>query len=115
MALSALQARIARLALRLPEAEGFVLAGGGAMLAHGLVDRPTQDLDLFAVEPARLEPFAAAITRALQTAGSPSDTTSPSCWISQCRKIPASTRPCSPARWASQRPARTNESPLLGW
>lgn len=31
----------------LDESEGFVLAGGGALLAHGLVARATADLDFF--------------------------------------------------------------------
>lgn len=39
---------LAATALGLPEAEGFALAGGGAMRAHGLIERPTQDIDLFA-------------------------------------------------------------------
>lgn len=31
----------------LPEADGFVLAGGAALVASGLSERPTQDVDLF--------------------------------------------------------------------
>ena len=45
------------------------LAGGGAMLAHDLVERPTQDIDLFtpqADEPTRL---AAALAHALRESG----------------------------------------------
>jgi hypothetical protein len=50
--LSALQLRVLRLIRdRLPEAEGFVLAGGAALIVHGIVDRPTEDLDLFTTEP----------------------------------------------------------------
>ncbi len=69
MALTTAQTRVAFLALHLPEAEGFVLAGGGAMLAHGLVGRPTHDLDLFSADAAALPPLAAALTRALDAAG----------------------------------------------
>ncbi len=69
MALTTAQTRIARLALALPEAAGFVLTGGGAMLAYGLVDRPTRDLDLFTTDPAALAPFAAALELALAAAG----------------------------------------------
>lgn len=36
-----------RIALALPEARTLALAGGGAMLAYGLVDRATKDVDLF--------------------------------------------------------------------
>jgi hypothetical protein len=49
--LDPLQERIARLALSMPGAESLALAGGGAMLAHGLVTRPTQDVDMFTPEP----------------------------------------------------------------
>jgi hypothetical protein len=49
--LDPLQERIARLALSLPEAGGLALAGGGAMLAPGLVQRPTLDVDMFTPEP----------------------------------------------------------------
>jgi len=69
MALTTAQTRVARLALALPEAAGFVLAGGGAMLAYGLVDRPTRDLDLFTTDPAALTPFVAALKLALTAAG----------------------------------------------
>lgn len=69
MALTTAQTRVAFLALHLPAAEGFVLAGGGAMLAHGLVDRPTHYLDLFSADAAALPPLAAALTRALDAAG----------------------------------------------
>ena len=47
MALSPLQERVAALVVALPEAEGFVLAGGAAMAAHGLLDRATRDLAYF--------------------------------------------------------------------
>ncbi len=47
MALDAMQERIARIALALPQARTLALAGGGAMLAYGLVDRLTKDIDLF--------------------------------------------------------------------
>lgn len=47
MALDPLQDRIVRVALALPEARSLALAGGGAMLAHGFIDRRTRDVDLF--------------------------------------------------------------------
>lgn len=48
MALGPLQERVAALIAALPESEGFVLAGGAAMAAHGVLDRTTRDLDYFA-------------------------------------------------------------------
>jgi len=47
MSLDPLQERIARIALALPQACTLALAGGGAMIVHGLVDRATRDIDLF--------------------------------------------------------------------
>ncbi|MBU6279970.1 MAG: nucleotidyl transferase AbiEii/AbiGii toxin family protein [Actinomycetales bacterium] len=41
------QAEVARVFFALPEADSFLLAGGLALVAHGLTDRPTEDLDAF--------------------------------------------------------------------
>ena len=38
---------MARAFFALPSSQGFLLAGGAALAAHGLTARPTQDLDLF--------------------------------------------------------------------
>jgi len=45
--LTAFQIEVARLFFGLPASNGFLLAGGGALLASGLTDRPTHDLDFF--------------------------------------------------------------------
>jgi hypothetical protein len=45
--LSHFQAEVAKLFFSLPASEGFLLAGGGALLASGLTTRPTDDLDFF--------------------------------------------------------------------
>lgn len=66
--LDPLQERIARLALSMPGAEGLALAGGGAMLAHGLVDRPTQDVDLFSPD-ADIAGLASTLVARLSDAG----------------------------------------------
>lgn len=42
-----LHAWVVSVATGLPEARTLALAGGGAMLAHGFVDRETHDVDLF--------------------------------------------------------------------
>jgi hypothetical protein len=51
VSLDPLHDQVARIALALPEAGQVALDGGGAMLAHDLVDRPTQDVDLFTPDP----------------------------------------------------------------
>ena len=45
--LSAFQIDVARVFFALPASEGFLLAGGSALLASGLTSRPTKDLDFF--------------------------------------------------------------------
>lgn len=45
--LTKFQAEVARLFFSLPASDGFLLAGGGALLASGLTTRPTEDLDFF--------------------------------------------------------------------
>ncbi|MBB5955888.1 hypothetical protein FHS29_002469 [Saccharothrix tamanrassetensis] len=42
------QVEVARVFFGLAESEGFLLAGGAALVAQALTDRPTQDLDFFA-------------------------------------------------------------------
>ena len=45
--LSAFQQQVARLFFALPASQGFLLAGGAALLAQHLTTRPTEDLDFF--------------------------------------------------------------------
>lgn len=45
------QADVAKVALAATEAWGFALADGNALIAHGLLTRPTQDVDLFTTAP----------------------------------------------------------------
>lgn len=49
--LTEFQQVVAQLFFSLPEADGYLLAGGAALVAHELTARPTQDLDLFAHHP----------------------------------------------------------------
>ena len=70
MPLDPLQERIARIALALPQARTLALAGGGAMIAHGLVDRATRDIDLFTeVDADEALAVAVALREALVTDG----------------------------------------------
>lgn len=69
MTLDPLLAEIAQIALGLKSAEGFALAGGGAMLAYGLVTRPTDDIDLFAWDVGRLESLTTELSVALRERG----------------------------------------------
>ncbi|MCI1748209.1 MAG: nucleotidyl transferase AbiEii/AbiGii toxin family protein [Acidipropionibacterium sp.] len=54
------QRRITRIALEALGPDHFALAGSGAIREHGLIDRPTKDVDLFTVQGA-LEQFDPAL------------------------------------------------------
>jgi hypothetical protein len=67
--LSPLQREIARILASLPGAESFALAGGGALIARGLVDRRTRDLDFFSTAPEDVDRLLPAFERALRGDG----------------------------------------------
>jgi hypothetical protein len=67
--LTPLQRRIATIIGELPEAELFALAGGGALIARGDVDRQTRDLDFFGPDAVRVDNLVPAVERALHDAG----------------------------------------------
>ena len=48
--LTTAQVEVLHLFFSLPESAGFVLAGGAGLVAVGLSERPTEDIDLFAPE-----------------------------------------------------------------
>lgn len=58
--LSPIQERVAALVAELPEARGFALAGGAALIVHGVVERTTSDLDFFCTD---VENLAALLPR----------------------------------------------------
>jgi predicted nucleotidyltransferase component of viral defense system len=65
----AFQSEVARIALTAGRPYGLVLAGGLALVAHGVVHRPTEDIDLFTDQIDNLRVMTAAVTRALVGAG----------------------------------------------
>ncbi|WP_240741946.1 nucleotidyl transferase AbiEii/AbiGii toxin family protein [Micromonospora zingiberis] len=60
---------VARVALAVAGPHRFVLGGGVAWAAHGLVTRPTEDVDLFADVEGAAAAAAAGVRAALQAAG----------------------------------------------
>ena len=69
MPLNDLHRRIATIALRAANRHGFALGGGNALIAHGLIDRPTLDVDLFTNEEDGVLAAARSVEHALQRAG----------------------------------------------
>jgi hypothetical protein len=60
---------VAAIALRAAAGHGFALGGGNALIAHGITDRPTQDVDVFSDEEGGVEAAADAVQAALRDAG----------------------------------------------
>lgn len=67
--LNELQRRVAHLMAGLVEAEDFALAGGAALIVHGIVDRSTRDLDYFATGSDAVAGLVPALEAALQRDG----------------------------------------------
>jgi hypothetical protein len=44
----AIHRRLAQIGLRVGGPQGFALAGGNAVAAHGILEGPSEDVDLFA-------------------------------------------------------------------
>src|SRR6266566_8621092 len=69
MPLDELHQRVASAALRAAADHGFALGGGNALIAHGLISRPTQDVDLFTDREHGVEAAAGSVEAALREAG----------------------------------------------
>jgi hypothetical protein len=69
MPVSDLHYRVAAVALAAAAEHGFALGGGNALLAHGVISRPTQDVDLFTDQEHGVQAAADAVQAALSRAG----------------------------------------------
>ncbi len=69
MGVDQFQAEIAKVALSAAADAGFALAGGNALVLHGLVDRPTQDVDLFSPAPGAAGVVVDKVQEALERVG----------------------------------------------
>jgi nucleotidyltransferase AbiEii toxin of type IV toxin-antitoxin system len=61
--------QVAAIALRAAAPHGFALGGGNALIAHGIIERATQDVDVFSDEQGGVEAAADAVDAALRDAG----------------------------------------------
>jgi Nucleotidyl transferase AbiEii toxin, Type IV TA system len=69
MPVGRLHGQVAAIALRAAARHGFALGGGNALMAHGVVDRFTADVDLFTDEEASVTAAAESVEKALRGAG----------------------------------------------
>ncbi|MBV9205543.1 MAG: nucleotidyl transferase AbiEii/AbiGii toxin family protein [Actinobacteria bacterium] len=69
MPVSKFHGQVAATALRAAASHGFALGGGNALIAHGIIDRVTQDVDVFSDQQGGVEAAAGAVGTALADAG----------------------------------------------
>src|SRR5712672_4079772 len=69
MPVSELHRGVAAIALRAAAPHGFALGGGNALIAYGIIERPTQDVDVFRDEEGGVEAAADAVEAALRAEG----------------------------------------------
>lgn len=73
MPISRLHRRVAAIALRAARSEGFALGGGNALMAHGVIDRYTADVDIFSDRESGVAAAADAVEAALLREGFKAD------------------------------------------
>ena len=69
MPVSPLHREVATIALTAAARYGFVLGGGNALILHGIVERPTNDVDLMSNQPDGVKVATGAVEDALRAAG----------------------------------------------
>jgi Nucleotidyl transferase AbiEii toxin, Type IV TA system len=69
MPLDELHRQVAAVALGAAARHGFALGGGNALIAHGIISRPTEDVDLFTDRESGVPAAASAVEAALCSAG----------------------------------------------
>src|SRR5215469_13762316 len=69
MPLDELHRQVAAVVLRTAARHGFALAGGCALIAHGVIDRSTEDVDLFSNAEDGVRAAADAVENDLRAAG----------------------------------------------
>jgi hypothetical protein len=69
MPVSKFHGQVAAIALRAAAPHGFALGGGNALIAHGIIDRFTLDVDVFSDKEGGVEAAADAVEAALLDAG----------------------------------------------
>ena len=67
--LSPLQRRLASLVVEVPEADGFAIAGGAALILQGQLQRVTTDLDYFATSPQAVDALLPALEAKFEANG----------------------------------------------
>ncbi len=69
MPLEDLQRQVAAVVLTAAGRYGFALAGGCALIAHGVVSRDTEDVDLFTDDESGVQAAASSVEASLRAAG----------------------------------------------
>jgi len=83
MPVSGLHREVAAVALRAAGRHGFALGGGNALIAHGVIDRPTEDVDLFTDREHGVAAAAGAVEAALRAAGYSAERQDETVWLAE--------------------------------
>jgi hypothetical protein len=83
MPVSGLHREVAAVALRAAGRHGFALGGGNALIAHGVIDRPTEDVDLFTDREHGVAAAAGAVEAALRAAGYSAERQDETLWLAE--------------------------------
>jgi Nucleotidyl transferase AbiEii toxin, Type IV TA system len=103
MPLDVLHREVAAIALHAAARHGFALAGGCALIAHGVIGRPTQDVDLFTDDEDGVQAAAAAVETSLRPRASrPGARTRAPAWLTFSRG------------WAKGWPSGSSPRPAAG-
>jgi Nucleotidyl transferase AbiEii toxin, Type IV TA system len=78
-----LHREVARVALSAAAGFGFALGGGNALIAHGVTDRPTEDVDLFTDRERGVKQASGAVQAALVAAGFAAEPQDKVGWLSE--------------------------------
>ena len=83
MPVSGLHREVAAVALRAAGRHGFALGGGNALIAHGVIDRPTEDVDLFTDREHGVAAAAGTVEAALRAAGYSAERQDETVWLAE--------------------------------
>ncbi len=83
MPVSGLHREVAAVALRAAGRHGFALGGGNALIAHGVIDRPTEDVDLFTDREHGVAAAAGTVEAALRAAGYSAERQDETVWLDE--------------------------------
>ncbi len=101
------QTEVARVALSAAKDHGFALGGGHALIAHGIVQRPTEDIDLFTDRDDGVDDATTAVAQRLSDARLDAELIPETTELGASQHLGLSTHPVAQWRACLSLPTRT--------